>query len=268
MPRLAVIAHRSDGFWKRPYVLQTLIEVWESWGIEVVLADSPGRTIDADLAFLHVDGTFVPPEYLALAASYPRCINRYTADISKRFISRHIVAKRDDYDGPVIVKSNFNSGGWIEANARSRSDVGSASARPLPEYTVFDRIEQVPEEVWLERSFVVEKFLPEIDQGLHCLRAWFFLGDADFGSIKYSTEKIVKGRNVVKRDQLHEVPDELRQIRQELGFDYGKFDYGIVDGKVVLYDANRTPGYLASNTQDAEPRRAALAPGIRDFLQF
>lgn len=37
------------------------------------------------------------------------------------------------------------------------------------------------------------------------------------------------------------VPPELREARRRLGFDYGKFDYGIVDGSMVLYDVNRTP---------------------------
>ena len=29
---------------------------------------------------------------------------------------------------------------------------------------------------------------------------------------------------------------------ENCNFDFGKFDYAVVDGKAVLYDANRTPG--------------------------
>ena len=62
------------------------------------------------------------------------------------------------------------------------------------------------------------------------------------------------------------VPEELRKIRAQLGFDYGKFDYGIVDGEVILYDVNRTPG------SSADPRRHAetvelLCHGLRSALE-
>jgi hypothetical protein len=45
----------------------------------------------------------------------------------------------------------------------------------------------------------------------------------------------------VRRELVPEEPDELREIRRSLGFDFGKFDYSIVNGRVVLYDRNRTP---------------------------
>jgi hypothetical protein len=38
------------------------------------------------------------------------------------------------------------------------------------------------------------------------------------------------------------VPDELRQRRHELGFNYGKFDFVLHQGKAILLDANKTPG--------------------------
>jgi hypothetical protein len=50
-----------------------------------------------------------------------------------------------------------------------------------------------------------------------------------------------------------------------LGFHYGKFDYGIVDGKVVLYDVNRTPG-AASNPAHHQETVEVLSAGIRDFV--
>ena len=39
---------------------------------------------------------------------------------------------------------------------------------------------------------------------------------------------------------------DLRTMRAPLGFDYGRFDYRIVEGKVVLYDVNRTQGRSAN----------------------
>ncbi len=55
-------------------------------------------------------------------------------------------------------------------------------------------------------------------------------------------------------------------MRRKLGFDFGKFDYGIVAGRVVLYDANRTPMFGSMRREDYWPRVQLLAEGIRGFL--
>jgi hypothetical protein len=63
------------------------------------------------------------------------------------------------------------------------------------------------------------------------------------------------------------VPNELRIERKRLGFDYGKFDFVVHEGRVVLLDANRTPTAAAnlSDYQDTEASR--LASGIESFLR-
>jgi hypothetical protein len=62
------------------------------------------------------------------------------------------------------------------------------------------------------------------------------------------------------------VPDELREMRKSLGFDFGKFDYAIVDGRVVLYDANRTPAVGNFSREQFMPRIRLLAEGLNAFL--
>ena len=66
---------------------------------------------------------------------------------------------------------------------------------------------------------------------------------------------------------LGEVPDELRQIRRELKFDYGKFDYTMVDGRPVLFDANRTPTIGRFPKARYLPLAETLAGGLDSFLQ-
>ena len=75
---------------------------------------------------------------------------------------------------------------------------------------------------------------------------------------------MVKFRGVMERTS-EPVPDELRRIRQEMGFDYGKFDYGVVNGEVVLYDVNRTPGASADPRVHAQTVEA-LSPGLLEIL--
>jgi hypothetical protein len=56
-----------------------------------------------------------------------------------------------------------------------------------------------------------------------------------------SKAKIVKGSDEDHSEGVR-IPAELYAIRQQLGMDYGKLDYVVRDGKVVLLDVNRTPG--------------------------
>jgi hypothetical protein len=77
---------------------------------------------------------------------------------------------------------------------------------------------------------------------------------------------LVKGKTALRVGPLSaQVPPEIRTVRERLGFDFGKFDYGMVDGRACLYDVNRTqsmPHLARSFRAEAE----ALAGGIECFL--
>jgi hypothetical protein len=55
----------------------------------------------------------------------------------------------------------------------------------------------------------------------------------------------------------------MRQRRRELGFDFGKLDFVLRDGKAVLLDANRTPAL----DEPELGRTAMLSEGLWSFLQ-
>ena len=134
------------------------------------------------------------------------------------------------------------------------------------DYRVIESASEVPEFVWSDPDLAVERFMPEREGDDYCTRLWFFFGEAELGYRCLAREPIVKSSNTFKREPIACVPDELRALREELGFDYGKFDYGIVDGEVVLYDANRTPAYGALNAEQIGQRLDALENGVRGFL--
>ena len=48
-------------------------------------------------------------------------------------------------------------------------------------------------------------------------------------------------------------------------FDFGKFDYGIVDGRVVLYDVNKTSSQ-ARISKETQTTHRELADGIWAYL--
>lgn len=266
LPRVAILHHRHESFSEYQYFLAAIAEIWSKQGVEVQILAGPEPGVDADLAICHVDLTVVPPEYLAYLRSFPAAVNGRAADISKRIVSRQLIDRNSAWDGPVIVKSDRNGQGAREARLASVGLMPPRYRPVAPSYAVFDSSDEVPDEVWSNRDLVVERFMPEIEDGLYCLRTWMFFGDRETNSICYSNERIVKAANVLRRVPLGEPPEQLRQIREELAFDFGKFDYAMVDGRPVLYDANRTPT-LPNFVNDAIlPRLRLLAEGLGAFL--
>ncbi|HOH25338.1 MAG TPA: hypothetical protein PKY68_09695, partial [Bacteroidales bacterium] len=133
-------------------------------------------------------------------------------------------------------------------------------------YPVFSSMAEVPKAVWRNRRLVVEKFCPEREGDHYCLRQWIFLGDRGVSQRLVSLNPIVKFPNEVHLEYGPPVPESLREMRSRLGFDYGKFDYVVVDGEVILLDANRTPALGGSDgwTQNVA---AELAGGLPSFLR-
>ena len=141
---------------------------------------------------------------------------------------------------------------------------------PNDQYVVFEHKDAVPGWVWRARGLVVQPLYMERRGDLFALNQWYFLGDQGRVSTLLSRSPVVKIANVAEFVPLHqEVPDEIRRRREELQFDYGKFDYVIVDGKPMLLDANRTPdeGPAFPTIPRIADICAVLAPALAQFLR-
>ena len=278
--KVTVLTHANDNFETGPYVLSRVVESWKKIGIDVRILRGIGRFEAADALILHVNLTIVPDTYLDFCRQYPVVINGGVQDISKRKISSHLVSPQDFYCGPVIVKTNRNFGGAPErmiAQQRFLHRLISRVKRRLPwswtgylhpqEYPVFASSRDVPHAVWRNPHLVVEKFLPEREGHYYCLRNWIFFGDREVNRRVFSTNPIVKARNTTHHEDGFPVPGELRALRAKLRFDYGKFDYTLVNGETVLCDANHTPGIRQGILT---PRQAfmveELAQGLFSFF--
>jgi hypothetical protein len=278
MHHIVILVHRYFPFDNSLYFLREIAEIWRKEGLRVSVLYGLGTRADADLAILHVDMTVVPEDYLAFIRQYPVTINGSVMDISKRRISSNLVCRGDGYKGQVIVKTNNNCRGGGEAKIAKRGPLLQKYAyslrnklpwswrAKLSDYPILESVSQVPRAVWHNPDLVVEQFLPERRDGFYCLRTWFFFGDKETNSLSYSDHPIVKFNNVLRREKVAEVPDELRQMRRGLGFDFGKFDYAIVNGRVVLYDANWTPTLGSFSKEQVLPRIRLLAEGIWAYL--
>ena len=280
MKHIVIIAHPNDQFAERGYMLAGVAEQWREAGHEVTVVDNPAVRVEADIAILHVDLTVVPEEFMRYVARYPLSLNCRVRDISKSKISSNLVRRGDGYAGPVMIKTDLNCGGIAEGEIAARKSVISkltrAIRRRLPwsmrseigmwDYPVLDSVKEVPWAVWRNPSLIVEKFLPEKHDGFFCMRSWSFLGDAEENLLMYGNQPIMKSPVAVRIEDCPEIPDEIRRIRNRLGFDFGKFDYGIVNGRVVLYDANRTPVMMPKPSN--VPKFKLLAKGLESFLEL
>jgi hypothetical protein len=261
MARIVIVEHPWQRQRPLAYLLYDLAALWEQAGHELLMHRGTEQPLPrADLAIAHVDLTRLPPAYEALFSGCRRVVNAAVRDISKRRFSSLLLADAESaaaWGGPVIVKSDANFGGLAERLAAQAEGLPAPRAG-LDEYRVYDRAGDVPPQVWQRPDWVVERFVPERGaDGRYALRIWTFFGDAERCTCYWADEPIVKGE-AMQQGGPCPVPDELRALRRTLGFDFGKFDFVVHQGRALLLDANRTP-----MAPTAPAVRAALAASNR-----
>jgi hypothetical protein len=170
----------------------------------------------------------------------------------------------------VIVKTELNARGAPEFY---HNEVAAMRGKPAPhpqvtglrDYVLYDHAHDVPEPVWSDPELLVEKFMPERDPRGYALRTWCFMGTRETCSRCVSAEPVVKGADVIVRE-LAPVPDELRERRARMGYDYGKFDFVLHQGKPVLFDANFTPTVPENLSEELSLSAKELARGLLEML--
>ena len=274
---LVVTLQSSHSFKEQRSLLAHLCLIWEAQGHVVKVAQGIRQPLKADIAISHIDLTVVPDEYSAFLETYPTTINIKATNISKAHISRNLLTKRSNYEGEVIVKTANNYGGLpelIHQRLTGQSQNTMLHKRPWKrvdyldtnDYPRFNSINDVPHGVWQNDRLVVEKFLPEKDaEGNYYLRYWIFLGDKEINVLHKSQKAIVKDTDHNSRI-ISGVPDELRAIRKEMGIDFGRIDFGIVDDKAVVYDINSTPAIGENQLYLIGGKLAELAEGIKLYI--
>jgi hypothetical protein len=267
---ILVLVHPSDLFRNRHFMVTGLFDHWIAAGHRVLVHEGTTGLPSADVALLHVDTTVVPDAYIEALRPYRVVLNGATGDIGKRRISQQLVGPDDPYTGPVIVKTNANAGAvpeWLhqEVARASGRPMGPAVHPMLARYPVFASKAEVPEAMRRDPELVIERFLPERDERGYYTRHWVFFGEAERCNRVLGAEPVVKGADILERIAVP-VPDELRVWRKRLGFDYGKFDFVLHEGKPVLLDVNRTPAAPANLSDALKAGNAVLAKGLESFL--
>lgn len=271
MRHIVIITQTHDKFKSRDYLLQCIADFWVKMGHRVSVVAGLAKWPDADLAIMHVDLSVIPEAYVKAAERSPIVLNGATTDIRKRHVSRNLVRPNDGWLGPVVIKTDLNSGGTPELRLMKQMRKGEQSS-DLPaggvnsidngQYRIVGSSRDVPDSVWQNPGFVVERFLPERDERGFWLRVWAFLGDRERCTRYLAPDPLVKSANFIAREEVT-VPESLRAERRRLGFDYGKFDFALCDGEPVLFDANRTPWAPPANACPAlRASHLNLAQGV------
>jgi hypothetical protein len=223
--RIAILLHETDAYPKASgHFVWALGDAWRAQGHQVEVVKGIGRKLNADLLIPHVDATVLPGNYADFVRKFPRTVNRDVRDISKRRISDNLLARTDSWDGPVIVKTDLNCGGAPDVNfsgpkiflatrhtrslwrslfnRRKRAttaDWAKVTCMKCEDYPVFSSLKEVPPAIFSNPHLVVERFLPEQENGIFYLRVYQFFGDRGYCARLGSRHPIVKQNNCVSR---------------------------------------------------------------------
>ena len=281
--KIALIFHQHERKSALPrFAIWHLAEAWKREKITVHFLFGVKEYVEADLALLHVDLTEVPREYLEFGRRYPVVLNGRIHGIRKSSFSRQRVFPGDGYKGKVIVKSDLNYGGEPERKLLgtrfSRTALRITSRLPFirppcrshkpdlrspRDYRVYDSADCIPGDWFQDKDLFIEKFLPETDEGLYCLRSYHFLGSQGACVLRKSAHPIVGAATSISREEVDPDP-EIVKLARSMQFDFGKFDYVVHENRPILLDTNKTPGSGAAPAFFAMCQK--WAKGIHQYL--
>ncbi|HUO85541.1 MAG TPA: hypothetical protein VM534_10555 [Thermoanaerobaculia bacterium] len=275
--RIGILLHRNaKPLDESGLFIRHLVSRWRAQGLQVEVLHGTATRPRVDLLIPQIDLTVRPARYHRFVLGYERVVNRNLADISKRHYSSQLLEHGTPWNGPVIIKTDRNCGGRPEATLRALSRRERIRnllryrvlrrTRPEP-YTIYESLDQVPREVFLDHAYIVEKFVPEQEGDLYFLRNWLFFGDRGVVLRIGSRRPVVKGSQVVIREEPgREVPEELQAFRERWSIDYAKIDFVMHQGRPVILDVNPTPTSSRGPSERIEGLAAILAGGLPSLV--
>lgn len=264
---------------KRMFI-DDIAERWKAAGHKVTVHRGPHRVPAADVVILHVDRNQVPSSYLQSIERIPVVLNRAVTDVSRHRYTTEVVRPDDSYDGPVIIKTNANSGGIPDTLSPRLSIAWKSLQRSCPTwlipwqrlhclhphfYPIYSHKSKVPSGVWNNSRLLIQKFLPEQENGIFYLRYWAFLGRFEWTGRYGADTPIVKRHRRVTSDLPCEIPPSVRDLRYRLGLDYGRIDFVMNRGEPVVFDVNKTLN-TGGSASEYLPKHRHFSNGLEDYL--
>jgi len=268
--RIAVLFHEKESPRSvRRYVVDALAQIWREQGHQVVYLFGTRVWEPADIILVHIDLSVIPQNYLVFARRYPIALNAWVSDIRRTNYSKLIISNDCKYHEPVILKTNLNYSGIPEVHLGKWRFLKRMYKRVIRNYSnrVFPNTYSVPFPLRRMPGLILEKFLPEKENGLFVVRNYQFLGNRGTAMKLLGREPVVKGRTSIAMVPIDPNPEIVR-LRAQMRFDYGKFDYVMHDGSAILLDANKTTGALSMTlTPELLSMRRFRAEGLYWYFQ-
>jgi hypothetical protein len=263
-------------------VITHFADIWREEGNEVIFLFGTKKFVPADLIIVPVNLSVVPDSYLEFARKYPIVLNGEIKDVRKSTFSKNLIQSAESYEGKAIVKSNLNFAGRPERKLLYSSypkrflrlllswfyckATRTPYFKSCLDYRLYDHPRLIPQSYFKNPNLVVEKFLPEMENGFYAVRNFHFLGDRMTCNKLVSKHPIVKGATHVKNEKI-EPHAEIIELRKAMKFDYGKFDYVFHEGQVVLLDINKTTGFGSlPYTPELKATHIHRASGIHSYF--
>jgi hypothetical protein len=261
--RIVILFHGDTGKQEiARYGVMDYAKTWTEDGHQVQMLIGASKYVPADVAILHIELSRIPEEYLNFAMRYRVVLNDKIVDIRKSTFSKNVVRLADGYEGPVIAKSDLNRAGIPEDSAALRRR--RLFAQPN-QYPVFPSVAAVPPQYWSDPAVVVERFLPEREQDLYCVRKYSFVGDHGTCVRLKGPEPIVEPAADTQFEIIEPDP-EILAAKKALQIDFGQLDYAMHEGRAVLLDVDRTVVRSRTKTPEAEAQRAHRARGLYKYF--
>ena len=263
---------------QRIHLICVLAAIWRERGDVVSFGDNPPE--NTDVCISHTDYSLISDDFIASSPAGIPLINANARNILKSNVSQLLLHKDSEWAGPVVIKTNANAHG-AEEYAYHTLDIPRLlkilAARvfpwqwlgelPLRQYPILDKMSDVPDWVWRDERLVVDRFMPEREGELYILRLWMFFGDKEYCMKVKGELPLVKSRKLVSVELVDSVPEEVREVRQRLGLDFGKIDFVMHDGKARVFDVNKTPTVFLNKEGKPGQFVRSLADGLDSLLK-
>jgi hypothetical protein len=283
--RIAIICHINHEFSGLKYLISLLADRWAAEGHHIEFVSGYRGFRPADLALLHVDLSVVPRKYVSFARQYPIVLNNKILDIRKSRISPNLVGPNSNYLGQVIMKTDLNAGGYPEYACewypvkeqrthmrlwrKLKFNIFGAEPPPMPgkQYQIFDNIKKIPKKMLSRPGYVIEKFFPEIQDGLYFTRRCYVLGNRAITHRMGNPNPL--GGGFAPVFEWIDNSAEILNIAKSFRLDYGAIDYTVCEGEANFFDINKTLGVDILENEEVRKNIETivnhLAPGIRAF---
>jgi glycosyltransferase involved in cell wall biosynthesis len=278
--RVAILIHelQTPDEGENDYAIGLVAKLWREEGHEVRFIPAGTADWPADVAILHVDNTVVPRRFARAARRYPAVINGRILDIRKTRVSSPMLQPERGYRGPVFVKSNLNSDGIPERRLAQRSRFHRIAVRlfgkadgpveAVKVYGAYDSAEHVPTEMLRRPDTIVQKFIPEMEDGRYFVRRCFVFGERIIAYRMGHSNPTVDAHENGLFSWIEPEP-EVVVWKRAVGLDYGTIDYVMHEGHAVVFDVNKTPGRAQppdeQGQRDYERIIRHIAPGLYEI---